>query len=131
MKKGMDLEGMDLEGHVQIIQDCWRNYLAKHLFDSSNHPTHNDKEASFRVANSEPMTTETMKDRKAYRNHCDFFSERNKAAAEERERNRDRHRASHRSRDARTQPLRRAGANLERGYRRSELEASTGGSSMA
>ena len=108
-----------------------RNYLAKHCFDSSNHPTHLDKEASFRAANSEPMTTETMEDRKAYRNHCDFFSERNKAAAEERERNRDRHRASHRSRDARTQPLRRAGANLERGYRKSELEESTKGSSMA
>ena len=79
-----------------------RNYLAKHCFDSPNHPTHLDKEASFRVANSQPivMTTETLEDRKSFRSLRDFFAER-KAAAEEQERNRDGHRASHRSRSPR------------------------------
>ena len=61
-----------------------RNYLAKHCFDSSNHPTHLNKEASFRAANSQPIviTMETLADRKLYRSHCNFFAER-KAAAEE------------------------------------------------
>ena len=77
-----------------------RNYLAKHCFDSSNHPTHGDLEASFRAANNEPivMEAETVEDRKAYRNHCNFFAERKKAAAEEQTRNR---RANHASRSPR------------------------------
>ena len=66
-----------------------RNYLARHCFDCSNHPTHFDKQASFQAANSVPivMTTETLADRKLYRNHCNFFAER-----KEQERNRDGHR---------------------------------------
>ena len=85
-----------------VSESMARNYLARHCFDSSNHPTHLDKEASFRAANSQPivMTTETLADRKLYRSHCNFFAER-KAAAEEQERNRDGHRASHRSRSPR------------------------------
>ena len=77
-----------------------RNYLAKHLFESTNHPSHGDKKASFEAANEEPMvcTVETSEDRKAHRNHCDFFWERNKAAAEERGRNRDRDRDRDRDR---------------------------------
>ena len=85
-----------------VCESMARNYLAKHLFDSSNHPTHLDKAASFQAANNAPivMTTETKDDRRSYRNHCNFFAERNKAAAEERKQNRDRH-GAHRSRSPR------------------------------
>ena len=72
-----------------VSESMARNYLARHCFDSSHHPTHLNKEASFRAANSAPivMTTETLADRKLYRNQCNFFAER-----KEQERNRDGHR---------------------------------------
>ena len=85
-----------------VSESMARNYLARHCFDSSSHPTHLDKEASFRVAKSQPivMTTETVEDRKSFRSLRDFFAER-KAAAEEQERNRDGHAACYRSRSPR------------------------------
>ena len=54
-----------------VSESLARNYLAKHIFDSSNHPTHGDKKASFKAANDEPIvcTTETSEDRKTHRNH--------------------------------------------------------------
>ena len=90
-----------------ICESFARNYLAKHCFDSSNHPTHGDLEASFREANDAQlvMEAETVEDRKAYRNHCNFFAERKKAAAEVQTQNREgpmgRGRANHASRSPR------------------------------
>ena len=54
-----------------VSEPIARNYLAKHIFDSSNHPTHGDKKASLKAANDEPIvcTTETSEDRKTHRNH--------------------------------------------------------------
>ena len=90
-----------------ICESFARNYLAKHCFDSSNHPTHGDLEASFREANDAQlvMEAETAEDRKAYRNHCNFFAEQKKAAAEVKTQNREgpmgRGRANHASRSPR------------------------------
>ena len=86
-----------------ISEAMARNYLAKHIYESANHPTHGMKKASFREANTTPMVCnmETSEDRKTYRKHCDFFFQRDKDAAEERGRNRDRDRDRRRSRSAR------------------------------
>ena len=83
----------------QSVVSEWlaRNYLAKHAFESSNHPTHNDKRAAFAAAREARMEEglETKDDRKAFRSHCDYFMEQKTQAARERESSdRDRGRGS-------------------------------------
>ena len=54
-----------------------RNYLAKHAFDSSNHPSHSNKDAAFEAANQATMisSVETKEDREAFRKLCDYYAE--------------------------------------------------------
>ena len=55
-----------------VCEAMARNYLAQHLFNSTNHPMHGDKSNCFLRANTEEIrhTTETMEDR---RNHREYY----------------------------------------------------------
>ena len=92
-----------------------RNYLAKHLFESTHHPSHGDKKASFEAANEEPIvcTVETIEDRLRVRNKvAEYFAwGLNKAALAEYKRNHDRDR----DRDRRRSRSRSARGNAARG----------------
>ena len=86
-----------------VSETMARNYLARHAYDSSNHPTWGNKAAAFEAANQATMftTVETpaKEDREAFRKHCDYYAEqkRQEADREERERERSRTRTSGRA----------------------------------
>ena len=98
-----------------VSESMARNYLAKHLFESTHHPSYGDKKASFEAANEEPIvcTVETIADRHSIRNKvAEYFAwGRNMPALAKYKRNHDRDR----DRDRRRSRSRSARGNAARG----------------
>ena len=83
-----------------VSETMARNYLAKHIFDSSNHPQCGNKSAAFDRANSELIrySTETARDWQVYREYYADYRAQNERRKEQRKRSRER-RERDRSRD--------------------------------
>jgi len=108
-----------------VSESLARNYLAKHAFDSSNHPTQGDSKAAFEAARAARVEDgiETKEDRKSFRAHCDYFMNlKLHAQASERDRERGSERDCERGR---------ASNDVDRNQNRSQARSrSRGGSSV-